>query len=207
MIAEMTGKDAEGKPLAGHRHAEFLVWCDNGAPTRVLVWRSGRPFDEDEQAAVLRAASRELSWAAAGSDADDWKVRLVPLDRAVPAPPGFDGSRSHCWESLTPYVPPRHHLRGGKPRVRESLAAQIRRELALRGFADAERVEVEQIGDPRWVSVHVPRGRAAKRVFLGDRRGYSIRLTFPDPVAGPLGLGHSAHFGLGQFRPVEGEEG
>lgn len=206
-VSDMLGKDALGKPLAGHRHAEFLAWCENGVPTRILVWRDGRPFDEDEQTAILRAGSRELSWAAAGSDSDAWKVRLVPLDRAVPPPPGFDDVHALSWESATPYVPPRHHLRGGKPRERESLAAQIRRELASRGFDDAERVEVDQISGGAWVAVHVPRRQASERPFLGDRRGYLLRLTFPKPVRGPLRLGHSSSFGLGLFRPVPANDG
>jgi CRISPR-associated protein Csb2 len=200
-MADMVGKDAEGNPLAGHRHAEFLAWCEDGAPTRLLVWRSVKPFDEHEQEAILRAASREVSWAAAGPDTDAWKVRLVPLDRAVPPPAGFDGVHARCWESITPYVPPRHHLRGGKEREKESLIAQIRRELRQRGFADPERVEVELIGEAHWVAVHVPRRQANKRAFLGDRRGQSIRLVFPVPVAGPIRLGHSSSFGLGLFRP------
>jgi len=203
-LADMVGKDAQGVPLVGHRHTEFLPWIEDGVPARLLVWRDGRPFDEDEHTAILKAASRDLSWAAAGSDADAWKVRLVALDRAVPPPPGFDGSSALSWETVTPYVPPRHHLRGGKPRERESLGAQIRRELASRGFSDAERVEVEQIGGGAWVAVHVPRSKAAKRPFLGDRRGYFMRLTFPTPVRGPLRLGHSSSFGLGLFRPVVG---
>jgi CRISPR-associated protein Csb2 len=198
----MFGKDALGKPLAGHRHAEFLAWCEDGVPTRVLVWRDGRPFDEDEQTAILRAASRELSWAAPGSDADAWKVRLVPFDRAVPPPPGFDDVPARSWESLTPYVPPRHHLRGGKLRDRESLVAQVRRELASRGFEHTEQVEVEQIDDATWVAVHVPRGQAARRSALGERRAYNMRLTFPQAVRGPLRLGHSSSFGLGLFVPV-----
>lgn len=198
-MADMVGKDPQGEPLSGHRHTEFFAWCEDAVPARLLVWRDGRPFDEDEQTAILRAASRELSWAAAGFDADVWKVRLVPLDRAVSPPPGFDGAAARCWESVTPYVPPRHHLRKGKERARESLTAQIRRELRLRGFAVAEQVETESIGNAAWVSVHVP--RTERRVFLGDRRGYWMRLIFPEPVRGPLRLGHSSSFGLGLFRP------
>jgi CRISPR-associated protein Csb2 len=197
----MIGKDAHGEPLTGHRHTEFLAWCEDGVLTRLIVWRDGRAFDEDEQTAILRAASRELSWAAGGADPDTWKVRLVPLDRTVPLPPGFDGVPERTWESVTPYVPPRHHLRRGKARTRESFIAQIRRELTLRGFVDAERVNVEQFSDATWVAVHLPR-RAKRRAFLGDRRGYSIRLRFPEPVKGPFRLGHSSSFGLGLFRPI-----
>lgn len=79
-----------------------------------------------------------------------------------------------------------------------------RDELASRGFDGAERVEVEQIGGGVWVAVHVPRSKTAKRPFLGDRRDYLVRLTFPEPVRGPLRLGHSSSFGLGLFRPADG---
>ncbi|MGE5465538.1 MAG: type I-U CRISPR-associated protein Csb2 [Methanocella sp.] len=202
-IADMVGKDADGVPLKGYRrHTEFLTWCEDGAPTRLLVWRGARAFDEAEQEAVLRVAARELSWTSAGPDNDEWKVRLIPLDRAVPPPPGFNGISARYWESVTPYVPPRHHLRGGKERENESLVLQVRRELSLRGYASAEQVEVDVIGDPVWAAVHVPRRDASRRAFLGDRRGQTLRLTFPAPVNGPIRLGHSSSFGLGLFAPV-----
>lgn len=199
-IADMIGKDANGVRLVGHRHTEFFAWCENDQPTRILVWRGARAFDVDEQEAVLSAAARGVSWAAAGSDADEWKVRLIPLDREVPEPPGFDARVSVAWESVTPYVPPRHHLRGAKEREGESVADQVQRELQQRGIA--EQVEVEFAGPPTWVSVHVPRREADKRAFIGDRRGQFVRLRFPSPVLGPIRLGHSSGFGLGLFRPV-----
>lgn len=199
-FADMVGKDANDEPLKGHRHTEFMAWCEEGQPTRLLVWRGSRAFDAEEQEAILLAASRDVSWAAAGSDADEWKVRVVPLDRAVPAPPGFDGQAAIVWESVTPYVPPRHHLRGGKERERESMAEQVRRELQRRGIT--AHVEVEPAAPPAWVSVHVPRREANKRAFIGDRRGQALRLRFSSPVSGPIRLGHSSSFGLGLFRPV-----
>lgn len=202
MVADMTGKDAKGEMLKGHVHTEFFAWCSDGSPpTRLLVWRGSRAFDADEHEAILLAAARDVSWAAAGSDSDEWKVRLLPLDRAVPPPQGFDAEPSTVWESVTPYVPPRHHLRGSKPREGESIAAQIRRELQHRGTQQT--VEVELDGPPKWVSVHVPRREAGKRAFVGDRRGQAVILRFSAPVTGPIRLGHSSSFGLGLFRPVK----
>ncbi|MDQ2642478.1 MAG: type I-U CRISPR-associated protein Csb2 [Myxococcota bacterium] len=200
-VANMAGKDASGDALRGHRHTEFLAWCEDAQPTRLLVWRGSRAFDADEQDAILFAAGRDVSWAAAGSDSDEWKVRLVPLDRAVPPPPGFDSQSSKAWESVTPYVPPRHHLRGGMEREGESMVEQIRREVQGRDIA--RDVEVEFLGTPQWVSVHIPRRDAARRAFIGDRRGQLVRLRFTDPVVGPIRLGHSSSFGLGLFRPIE----
>lgn len=200
-IADMVGKNEDNEPLKGHRHTEFLAWCEDGRPTRLVVWRGSRAFDADEQEAILLAASRDVSWATAGADTDEWKVHLIALDRDVLAPPGFDGRASVVWESVTPYVRPRHHLRGGKEREGESMANQISRELKRRGIA--ERVEVESIGTPAWVSVHVPRRDADKRAFVGDRRGQAVRLRFAAPVVGPIRLGHSSSFGLGLFRPAQ----
>jgi CRISPR-associated protein Csb2 len=201
-VCEMAGKDAQGKPLKGHRHTEYLVWCEDREPVRLVAWRDGRAFDEIEQGALLRAAGQPFSWAASGHQADVWKVRLVPLDRAVPSPPGFDGASTAIWESVTPYVPARHHLRGGKPRLRESIEHQVRRELFLRGFTCVGQVVVEQLGDPEWVAVHLPRRLRSESAFTGDRLGFGLRLHFPEPVAGPIRLGHSSSFGLGLFRPA-----
>jgi len=201
-VADMLGKNADGTPLVGHRHAEFLAWWEGALPTRLMVWRGARSFDQEEQIAILRAASQDLSWAAAGPDVDAWKVRVVPLDASVPPPPGFDGTRAEVWESVTPFVPSRHHLRGGKPRDAESLLHQIRRELAQRGMSDSDSVEVEQSGQATWVAVHVPRRSRAKSANLGDRRGYWLRLKFSEPISGPLRLGQSSSFGLGLFMPI-----
>ncbi len=201
-VALIAGKDSDGRPLQGHRHAEFFVWLEGRLPTRLLVWRS-EPFLAWEEEAILRAASREVSWANPGDDTDAWKVRLLPLDRAVPPPEGFDGQKWRVWESMTPYVPPRRYLRGSKLRARETIEHQVRRELTLRGYPCAEDARVSDCGrPPTWVAVHLPRRAARERAFLGDRRGYWLRLELPQPVEGPLRLGHSASFGLGLFKPV-----
>lgn len=200
-IKYMTGKDATGMPLKEpHQHAEFLAWCEGGQPTRLMVWRDRIPFDADEQAAIFRAASREFAWA--GNGPDTWRVKLIPLDSAVPPPPSFDGTATRMWESLTPYVPPRHHLRGGKPRPNESIEAQIRRELDVRGLLKDNHVVVT-VGDTMWVAAHVPLDQRLSRTPTGDRRGYQIVLRFDAAVHGPLRLGHSSSFGLGLFAPTQ----
>ncbi len=201
-IELMAGKDADGQPLRGdHRHAEFFVWWQDGKPTRLIVWRATVPFDHGEQAAIWKAARADLSWQVAAQRDDPWRLRLVPLDCSVPAPPGFNGDASKEWLSMTPYVPPRHHLRGGKPRATETIEAQVRRELMLRHVCSGNDVDVE-VGETEWVAVHLPRRHAEERQFLGDRRGYRLRLGFRVPVTGPLRLGHSASFGLGLFAPL-----
>ncbi|MCK9538302.1 type I-U CRISPR-associated protein Csb2 [Dokdonella sp.] len=199
-VASMVGKDADGKPDEHRRHTEFMVWFERGRPSRLLVWRGSHPFSADEQEAILFAARKDFSWTAIGSDVDDWRVRLVPLDAAVPLPPGFDGLPSRVWESITPYVPSRHRFRGTRERSGESVAEQICRELTRRGIS--EPVSVEIIEENVWVSVHAPRRQACHRPALGQRRAYRIRLRFAAVVEGPIRIGHSSCFGLGLFRPV-----
>ena len=199
-IADMFGKTANGEPLKGHRHTEFFTWCEDGRPTRLLVWRSARAFDADEHEAILLAAARDVSWAATSANADEWTVRLLPLDRDVPAPPGFDKTAARRWECVTPYVPPRHNLRAGKERETESLEAQVRRELELRSLPAPDVIDINPNSSSAWVALHVPRRQRGRS--YGRRRGHMVRLTFRDPVCGPIRLGHSASFGLGLFRPV-----
>lgn len=203
-IAGMTGKDWQGEPLRGPRaHAEFLLWWDGNVPTRLLVWRDALPFDDDEQEAILRAAAQELSWATAGPNAETWKIKLIPLDAAVVPPAGFDGVVATTWRTLTPYVPPRHYLRGGKVRESETIENQIRRELAARGnVSSTNLLFAEEIGPPTWVAVNVPRHRASRQAF-NNHRGYMVRLALKEPISGPLRLGHSCRFGLGLFVPEQ----
>lgn len=204
--ALLSGKDSEGFRLDGpHRHARFLGWIEDGAVTRLLVWRPFNcVFSDYERLAILRAAERELSWTAADPKAagGDWKVRLVPLDRAVQPPPGLDGTRARVWESLTPYVPPRHHLRKGKLRSNETITAQVQRELTLQGVLDSGNSAIRVIGGPVWVAVHIPASKRDQRAFVGNRPGYRVRIEFSQPMSGPILLGHSSHFGLGLFAPA-----
>jgi hypothetical protein len=61
---------------------------------------------------------------------------------------------------------------------------------------------IEQVGNPEWVTVHLSWRQSIETAFVGDRRGYRLRLEFPAPVGGPIRLGHSSSFGLGLFRPI-----
>lgn len=199
-VALMVGKDADGTPLVGHQHAEFMLWWDGNLATRLLVLRKSQPFDVDEIEALSRASQREYSWSMLGAD-DSWGVRLIPLDEVVPAPPGFTNVPASRWESVTPYVCSRHDLRDGKIRASDSIQEQIRRELVRRAVPGAMRTATMELGH-EWVNVHLPPRSAGTRAFAGKRRGYWLRLEFPTPIAGPVRLGHSSSLGLGLFRPI-----
>src|ERR1017187_468453 len=193
--ALLTGKDSEGRPLPDHSHAVFFLHLENGKPVRLCVWR-GEPFDDTEQAAILAAAESPLPL---GFKGDPWTVTLIPLDSLVPPPPALSLAAHACWETLTPFVPPRHVLdRRGRNKPGESVEEQVRQELQSRGFDSANvGISIERSG---WVKVHQP-GTLKGRATNADKLGYRVWLSFPTPGQGPFFLGASSHFGLGLFVP------
>lgn len=191
----LTGKDRHGKAIEGHAHPFLWLLPDKqGNPTRLVCYRRA-PFDALEQEAFLAASERALSWQFGNPD---WLLRLVPLQPETPLPVEIN-ARSRCWKAVTPYVPSRHVLaRNGKPKPGESVTEQVLADLANAGLPPAQ---VELFEKSRqWVKVHRPK-RLKGEPTNDIKLGYQIRLTFGEPVCGPVALGHSCHFGLGLFVP------
>lgn len=189
----LAGRDLDGQRATGHRHASFLLCGESDAPSRLCVWRA-EPFDTLEQRAILDAANRPLPLSYKN---DPWTITLVPLDRLVSPPPGLDRAASLTWQTLTPYVPPRHVFdRKGKTKADCSVEAQLTAELATRGYdVGGVTIRIEEAG---WVKVHRRECRGGSATN-GDKRGYHVELTFTTPQHGPIALGNSCHFGLGLF--------
>lgn len=172
-----------------------------------MAWRR-TPFSPDEQEAIIRAASKpfSLGYPETGKEPErsPWTVHCVLLDSLVPPPPGFDGKDSYLeWESLTPFVPPRHAYKTqGQPKPGEDPETQLKLALERLEYPEPSGLREIELHAKHWVKVH-----AVKRSKDGpsnqSRRGYRFRLTFPKPVSGPIALGHSSHFGLGLFVPVD----
>ena len=223
-VSLLSGKGADRKKLSGHEHAHFGLYLDpvTRQPTRLMAWMKTF-FSPAEEDAIRRAASIPFSLghrekSPEGQEAakhDPWKVHCVPLDNAAPLPPGFDPSKSFSvWESLTPYVPPRHAFdRRGKLRSGESPEAQLARDLERFGLQALAIVPLNRRNQPisdgetsdgEWVKVHAP-NRNPSAPSNQSKRGFRFRLAFPEPVAGPIALGHSSHFGLGLFVPATNE--
>lgn len=195
--ASISGKDCEGRNLAGHRHTAFFVHWEDGRPTRLCAWRAD-PFHHAEQEALLAAAEAPLPL---GYRGDPWTVTLVPLDASVPPPPCLSPVPCRRWVTTTPFVPPRHVFgRNGRAKQGDSAEEQVLRELTNRDLP----IEGVQVMTARagWVSVHhthKARGEATNATKIG----YHVRIEFPLPQTGPIMLGHSSHFGLGLFAAVE----
>lgn len=180
----LSGRGADGRPLRAsdqHLHKHILVGADDtGLIKRLAIWAPGG-FTRAEREVVTGARLR-------------WQGRFVTLasepDRKHPA---FSTARS--WRSFTPYLPFNHV----KPRGRNSVEGQIRREL----------VEFRALGEPATVTVRPwARGRFRLTRAGGWRGGppptpLEVRITFAEPVAGPIALGRHAHFSLGLMLPAD----
>lgn len=207
ILALVTGKDSQSKPLKGHRHAFFLLWPDaNGFPTRLIVWRK-ESFTEDEIEALLCASEKPLMW---GNDSNDWKLRIVPLPFEILPPQGLS-TESKTWISATPFVPPANRYRfrkNGQLRTIESVEHLLSNLLKRQDKPEPKSITLIDNGPEQcWLKLHETR----ERRFLKEenrtpyvRPGFYVRIEFSSPVQGPLILGDSSHFGLGLFVPETG---
>jgi CRISPR-associated protein Csb2 len=199
----LTGRDDDRQPLKKpHQHGHILPLDLNGDGhlDHILVW-APMALDGDAQDAIR--ATRQtftkggigplrLAWAGSGSLADLRQLR------------GLLGTRlktiialSNEWVSLTPFVPPRYL----KKRGTNMLSGQIIAELASRNLPKP--VDIEAV-DP-----HKEELARVQRHFIRGRRfgplppidcGFTLRLRFAEPVAGPICIGYGGHFGLGMFQ-------
>lgn len=198
----LTGRDPAGKPLSGHRHAHLLpLDLDaDGRIDHVLAHAKDLKFDPWAQAALARVTRTygkklptilvnlvgrgklETVWSQLRNKAG---CSVAELARA-----------SRVWESATPFVAPRFLKKAGA----NSLEGQVVAECQSRGLP-APRVEV--LGRDALVQ------RGFLRFVRRRRDGHpqppltvpwSLRLTFPEPIDGPLSLGYASHFGLGVFK-------
>jgi len=201
----LRGCDESGTPLAGcHEHAHILPLDldGDGHLDHFLVW-APMGLDLTAQAAVrstrrtyTKDGTKPLKLALAATGTLD-ELRSLPGPygdglRSVLGPP----SGATEWMSLTPFVPPRFQ----KKRGRNTIEGQVLAELASRDISPPAKIEVI---DPRENSIMI-----RQRHFIRSRRhgpeppidcGFQIRLTFAEPLFGPLCLGYASHFGLGIF--------
>jgi CRISPR-associated protein Csb2 len=198
------GKDPHGQPQVGHQHAFFL------------------PADEDNDGRL----DHVTVYASMGFSALEWQAldrlrELRPPERAplrllltgLGKPADFRcplTEPSRTWLSATPFVATRYpKLRGRKrdrpedyatPRAfaRCVLEQELRRRMELPPVVSIS--EEAGIGRQGLRPIQFKRFRG-KPGDDGRRPAGVFRVTFAEPFAGPLCLGHSCHFGLGLFLP------
>lgn len=203
---ELTGKDADGKPLTGHRHAHLLPLDldGDGHLEHILIYAPMGLGARAQQA--VRSLKRtwtkggigELRVALAGQGALDQLRQLPPhLHAGVAAllgPPV--GAR--VWTSSSPLVLPRHQKRRG----RNTLGGQVAAELVSRDLPIAA-IEVLPWDDQTRPLRHAIRVRSHPAKPPPIDAAFAVRLVFETPVRGPVALGYGSHFGLGLFIAAE----
>jgi len=198
---ELTGRDEHGRRLTGHQHAYVLpVDLDlDGHLDHILIYaRCGLGMIAQRAITSLRRTwqkgGNDLQVSVAGGGALT-ALRDLP-ESLQPGVVNLLGSvgGSRVWINQTPFVPPRFM----KPTGRNSLTGQIEAELTTHGHPPAS-IEILP-----WSGQNLPL-RHAIRVRRGQSSpppadcGFAIRITFPEPVSGPIALGYGSHFGLGLF--------
>ena len=204
----LSGKADHGLPLRGaHEHAFYLLWPDEDpdSPSRLIVWRKGEHFREDEVNAMMLAARKPIPWT---NEKEGWTAQLVPLPHKTSLPKLFQ-ARSRMWESVTPFARPhnRHFRRpNGKSRPEEEPETICSRLIEKVWGVRPERVE-KMTSDASWVKLHETATMRRER-RTGENRtphvgpGHYLRVIFAEDFQGPLIVGDSAHFGLGVFAAV-----
>ena len=190
---KFSGKDAAGRPLTGHHHL-YLLPLDRDGDGRIdhMIAACRQPLDHDEQIALDRLDSL---WQLKGKpDIRFTPIRWGRLEDLFPAATRL--------RSATPFVPPRNHRRG-RGTFSQWLARELAREASNHGLPIPRRVVEMPIlsqADGRHVRwIQFRRNRKGADV----RMGFGFALEFDVPVVGPFAIGYGAHFGLGQFVPVE----
>jgi CRISPR-associated protein Csb2 len=202
---ELVGRDGSGKPLQsnhGHAHTIPLDLLRNDGRIDHLAVYAPNGLGALAQSAIKNlkrtwtkggAGEIQLALAAHGSIEvlRDLQTGLNQQEKIL-GPVG--GSR--VWETATPFVPARFL----KSRGKNTLQGQVEAELASRGLPLPESVEI------------LPELGIRLRHFIRRRirggtpppidAGFALRLTFTEPVKGPVLLGYASHFGLGRFRPI-----
>jgi CRISPR-associated protein Csb2 len=191
----LSGKDSDGRRRDGHRHAFYLATDDDldGRLDHLVIWAPAG-FDAASRRAVTGLDALPLD--------HDREARLMLLGTSGAV---AQMTPSPVWESLTPFVPPRHLRRGERPED------QVRLEWTRRQAADPTLPELMEVEFLDRCTLHG--GRTLHWLDFRPRwlrRGspppsnvaWGFRLHFADPVAGPIALGYGCHYGLGQFRPA-----
>jgi CRISPR-associated protein Csb2 len=221
----LSGKDKHGKSLTGHRHAYYLPTDEDGDGRldHLTVYATGG-FGPEERRAIDRL--QELKTRRENEERHPLHLLLLGLGTFDEYHPG-PLQASKVWISATPYIATRYAKTRGRNRIdlaspearaaflQEDLRAQlaaVRPDLACDG---ATEVIIEPLWDDNhvfkvascWRTIQFKRFRRKAGDDGGRRLAGAFRLTFRQPVRGPIALGHSAHFGLGLFVAERMEKG
>lgn len=206
-----SGCDKDGKPLKGNHHASFLPQM-SGIRGEVKSFTIYAPsgFRNHERIA-LEKLRRVWNY-----DSLTLRISLIStgnINQSANSSDSIFGS-SKVWTSITPFVSTRHPKtrKNGEPKLDTegieigSAKHDLLRLLCL-NRPDLPTPEVKEIRGPIldrrlvWIDYQTRR-KHGKGAFSGNL-ATGFKLTFPEPVNGPLSFGYGAHFGLGLFVPLK----
>lgn len=215
-----TARTHEGAPLGGHRHAALapLSLSHRGRVMDHVLVHSPMGFDVAARTALRRI---QRAWVKGFPGIIMTLLRVGTREELAGTVAQLRAGLA--WRTVTPFVPPRFL----KPRGTSGLEGQAQAELASRGLPRASKVEVELDGGAyapvecfwelwngvarnagscgtrglsrRWQRFHRQRQHPSRRPPLPA--AFGLRLSFDEPVRGPIALGYASHFGLGQLVP------
>ena len=204
IAARLSGRTDTGPSRAQpqHQHAHYLAFSKekDGRIDTVAVWAPGGLSVEEVAAVASLRQIRTPDWL---RGLHTYRLGLEALGSAEMALPELVGP-SRVWVSVTPYAPARRWCKNwNDPDIRQKhIADDLERELVFREKPIPERIEqlgIEQFDGPDWRRFR--RGRPRRGEQGQNRPAIPLRLTFEEPVEGPLVLGGLSHFGLGLFWP------
>ncbi|WP_109634762.1 type I-G CRISPR-associated protein Csb2 [Lentzea atacamensis] len=183
------GKDDSGNHLEGHQHPHYLALPDeNGRAAELAIWIP--QGCAEDAVALLHKEVRRLYGHPNAPGPDTTRINLTGYGAVNNLLSDYTGP-SRTWISATPFLPTGHRKRDWQWFVRH----RIIRELAYRELTEPSTVDLLP-DPPQRFTTHRP----------GQRRHQAappawVRVTFPEPIHGPVVLGHLSHFGLGLFQP------
>lgn len=197
----ISGRGPDDRPLRDGRHSHAF-WLPEDADCDGWIDHISVYAEEGFNAEVREKLDRLTRlWVGKkksneASGRQEWRLALegfgVPADFA-------DTSRlfgrSAEWVSATPFLASGHLKKAG-------YAGEVNRLWKHRvrtGPVQVSCLPYIEVHGTRRQPVHFHRFRARGSEQQFDAQGALLRLSFPEPIEGPLALGYACHFGLGMF--------
>jgi len=198
----LSGRDGPQGYQTGHHHAFYLPVPDNLGQYLSLL-RVWCPYGFTQQEVNALVAVGALRWAGGR-----FPVRpvLLRVQRELPQP------RPSCvWRSVTPFVPPRYWYRKkfAEGRVREPYSPENQLRFCFRENGtdpSSATIQRAEVANSKWevCKVHQHDNTIATQSDPTHLIGLLLKVILPEPIVLPFpSYGHSAHFGLGQFEPID----
>ena len=213
-----TGCDERGQSRTGpHRHA-FVYPEALGHDDRITHVTVHAPMGFDARARAALARFRRLF----STRGHDLHFAPIGLGHSADFRSGWIESSPLCavartWRSVTPFVATRFakHTRAGVAKkdarglVVGSPPHDLLRLVETAGLPEPSIAKCDPMSfdgtSPReWLDFEIRRERGDGKVTPQPPDGF--RLTFPEPVSGPMAFGYGAHFGLGALVPAGDDE-